>query len=98
MWSDVVCVSQILEDLLLIMDVFSLEEDDGNGLFLTQRANPVDMDTYNFNVGEELLEFADISVSQGSGNYADSMVVEDISDDDFRIPSSTATPRKSGGR
>ena len=71
------------------MDVFSLEEDDTNGLFLTQQPKVDKVETYNFDMGGDLLEIDSVGISQ-SEDYATEMAFEDISDDDFQMPSSQA--------
>ena len=71
------------------MDVFSLEEDDTNGLFLTQQPKVNNVETYNFDMGADLLEIDSVGISQ-SEDYATEMAFEDISDDDFQMPSSQA--------
>ena len=70
------------------MDVFSLEEDDGSSLFITQGVSKVQEETYNFDVGGDLMDLGGESLSQDPENYAHTLQVEDISDDDFQFPSS----------
>ena len=68
------------------MDVFSLEEDDGNYLFITQEPSNkgnIDGNVVNY---EENLE----NVMQGEAN--DGQKYSGISDDDFEMPCSQRTP------
>ena len=71
------------------MDVFSLEDDDGNELFITQSSND-DNATNGLSIigdGNDFLSPC-VSILDKSKGVSDQQHYEDISDDDFEIPSS----------
>ena len=63
------------------MDVFSLEEDDGNELFLTQSSNSDKQVNPNFGILGDSSDFSSPCVSLVRPVY------EDISEDEFEFPS-----------
>ena len=71
---------------LFIMDVFSLEEDNGNSLFITQESHNVDGNLPNFDICGGS---ADGDLNAMEMNEIDTMQFSDILDvEDFQIPSS----------
>ena len=77
------------------MDVFSLEDDDCNDLFITQSSNE-DINDCNVGCNLQILgkedDFSAPLSSIVSGSTGNPTVYSDISDDnDFQIPSSQAT-------
>ena len=85
-----------LTEKKLIMENFSLEEEDTNGLFITQEAREIVplIPDFNDSDGNDM-EFENSVVNQGHVENAYS----DISDvDDFDVPSSQAIQQFPNGR
>ena len=86
---DVFCGNfwEFFVEYLFTMDLFSLEDDDGNDLFITQSSNSSNGNNSNSVIGDGS-DFSSPCVSLVSKNAAPQY--EDISDDDFEIPCSQA--------
>ena len=81
-----------LLEYLVMMDVFSLEEEDSNELFITQspKANEDVVEMENMSILGDGFDFTSPMVSIGSDGRMNSVgdPYEDISDEDFEIPPS----------